>query len=123
LLLPILRVEIVEAPGWSRPEGLARRIADAVAEVLGSNPQRVWVRVSTIAPGDYAENAGAADGASPVFVSILEREPPQGGGLGAEVTALSKAVGLACGRSVNDIHIIYEPPGRGRVAFGGRLLT
>ena len=121
--MPILKVEIVETPGWSRPSGLARRIADAVAEALGATPQSVWVRLTTIAAGDYAENGGAPDDASPIFVTILEKEPPHGSVIAAEVAVLTNAVASACGRGEGDIHLVYESPGRGRVAFGGKLVT
>ncbi len=121
--MPVLKVEIVETPGWSRPSGLARRIADAVAEVLGATPQSVWVRLTTIAPDDYAENGGAPTDVSPVFVTILEIVPPHGPPLAAQVAALTNAVASACGRAEADIHLVYEPPGRDRVAFGGRLVT
>ena len=121
--MPLLKVEIVESPEWSRPPNLARRIADAVAEALGAPPESVWVRLTTIAPGDYAENGGAPTDASPVFVTILEKAPPRGAALAAEVAALTTAIAGACGRSANDIHLIYEPPGLDRVAFGGRIVT
>lgn len=121
--MPLLKVEIVETPGWSRPTGLARRIADAVAEALGATPQSVWVRLTTIAAGDYAENGGAPADVAPVFVTILEKAPPNGAALAAEVAALTPAIASACGRTESDIHLVYESPGRDRVAFGGRLVT
>lgn len=121
--MPILKVEIVETPGWSRPLGLARSIADTVAEALGATPQSVWVRVSMIAADHYAENGGAPADASPVFVTIVEKEPPRGTALAAEVAMLTKAIASACARTEGDIHLVYEPPGRARVAFGGRLVT
>lgn len=121
--MPILKVEIVESPGWSRPRNLARRVADAVAEALGATPQSVWVRVSAITADDYAENGGVPADAAPVFVTIIEKEPPHGAALVAEVAALTNAVASACARTEGDIHLVYEPPGRDRVAFGGRLVT
>ena len=121
--MPILDVAIVESPGSSRQPDLARRIADAAAEALGAAPQSVWVRVSTIAPTDYAENGGTPADAAPVFVTILGKSPPQGASLAAEVAALTTAIAHACGRTPKDVHLIYEPPGRDRVAFGGRIVT
>lgn len=121
--MPILDVEIVESPGWFRQPDLAQRIADAAAHALGAPPQSVWVRISTIASANYAENGGTPADAAPVFVTILEKSPPQGAALAAEVAALTTAIAGACGRSANDIHLIYEPPGLDRVAFGGRIVT
>jgi phenylpyruvate tautomerase PptA (4-oxalocrotonate tautomerase family) len=121
--MPVVKLEIVEAPDWTRPRDLAQRVADAMAGVLAAAPESVWVRVSTIPAADYAENGGPPGAAAPIFITILERDPPQGAALAAEVAALTNALAFACGRPESDIHLIYEPPGRGRVAFGGRLVT
>jgi phenylpyruvate tautomerase PptA (4-oxalocrotonate tautomerase family) len=121
--MAILTVEIVKMSGWSRPRDLARKIADAVAEVLHAAPQSVWVRISTIAAGDYSENLGVPVEAAPIFVSILEKSPPEEGALAMEVAALTGAIAEACRRKTDDIHLIYEPPGRGRVASGGNLIS
>lgn len=121
--MPIVKLEIVKVSGWSRPRDLARKVADAVAEVLHAAPQSVWVRISTVAAGDYSENLGVPVDAGPIFVSILEAAPPEGEALILEVAALTGAIAEACRRKTDDIHIIYEPPGRGRVAFGGNLVS
>jgi phenylpyruvate tautomerase PptA (4-oxalocrotonate tautomerase family) len=121
--MPLLKVEIVDTPGWVCPRELARRIADAAAEALGAMPQSVWVRLSVLPAEAYAENGGAPDDTAPVFVTILEKSPPEGEVLAAEVAALTNALAAACGRTPSDIHLVYEPPGRDRVAFGGRLVT
>ena len=121
--MPILRVEIVEVPGWTRPPDLAQRIANLVGQALSAPAQSVWIRLSTIAAADYAENGTAPADAAPVFVTILEKSPPDGEALTAEIAALTAAIAEACDRAPGDVHLIYEPPGRGRVSFGGRLLT
>jgi len=81
--MPVIKLEIVEAPGWTRPRDLAQRVAGAMAEALAAAPESVWVRVSTIAAADYAENGGPPGDAAPIFVTILEREPPDGEALAA----------------------------------------
>ena len=121
--MPILRVELVASSDWARPSDLAARIANGVALALSSPPQSVWVRVSAIAPAEYAENGGGADTPAPIFVTILEREPPTGDALEQEVADLTRAISEACGRPESSVHLIYDAPGRGRVAFGGRLVS
>lgn len=114
--MPILDVELVGA----REDGLARKIADAAGEVLGTPPGRTWVRVRFLAREDYAENGTDVPGdVRPVLVTVLETKPPQD--LEAEVRALTAAIAQATGRPAENVHLFYEPPGEGRVAFGGKL--
>ncbi len=40
-----------------------------------------------------------------------------------EVRRLTDAIAAACGRPAENVHLVYAPAGRGRVAFGGRLRT
>jgi phenylpyruvate tautomerase PptA (4-oxalocrotonate tautomerase family) len=121
--MPILRVEYVETREWAPPQDLAQRIADAAAAALHAPPQSVWVTVARVARGNYAENEGAPPDAAPLFVSINKRVLAEGPALAEEAAALTRAIATACGRAPGDIHLIYEPPGAGRVAFGGRLAT
>lgn len=55
--MPILDVEIVaeETP----IDGLAQRIAEATAPVLGAAPGTLWVKLRRPMPGCYAENGPA----------------------------------------------------------------
>ena len=120
--MPILEVELVEDPTLAPSEDLARRLADAAGAVFGSDPGTTWVKLVLIPVGRYAENGadlGAAVG--PVFVNVLKWKPPVGPDLEREVAALSAAVAEACGRPLDRVHVVYQPPGAGRVAFGGRL--
>ena len=120
--MPILQVEIV-----GKPEGgagnLARRIADAAAEVLKAPPGRVWVRLRVLPRRDYAECGGPLPAAvKPVFVNLLKaKAAPQKARL-KESLALARAVGKACARPTENVHVFYDPPGEGRAAFGGELL-
>jgi phenylpyruvate tautomerase PptA (4-oxalocrotonate tautomerase family) len=110
--MPILTVRIVGA----ERDIPAQRIADAAAETLKTGPQETWVILQRV--DDYAENGGAD--ARPVFVSVLKRRIPAGDELQREVDALTRAVAQACGRPPENVHILYEPAGSGRVFFGGR---
>jgi phenylpyruvate tautomerase PptA (4-oxalocrotonate tautomerase family) len=120
--MPILEIEIVGDPAAGTRDGLAQRIADAAGRVLGSDPQETWVRVRLLPADHYAENGGAPTGIAPVFVSLLKRRNPEGKELDLEVANLTTAIADACGRPRDNVHILYDPPGAGRQAFGGRLI-
>ncbi|MHC4550176.1 MAG: tautomerase family protein [Planctomycetota bacterium] len=120
--MPILEVEMVGAPAGRDP--LAQRVADAAGEVLGTPPAETWVRLRVLDPQDYAENGGRTpDDLRPVFVSVLQARPPDGEARAREARALTEAVAKACGRPPARVHVLYQPPAAGRIAFGGRLVT
>jgi hypothetical protein len=71
----------------------------------------------------YAENGGGPDLAlQPVFIHVLKAAIPAESELQAEAAALAAAVARACKRHLENVHILYDPPAAGRIAFGGRLL-
>ena len=119
--MPILEVEIVGEPQGDRA-GLAQRLADAAADVLGSAPQGTWVRLRILPTEDYAENGGALPGVAPVFVSVLQRASPPDAERADEVRRLTEAIAGACGRPAANVHVRYEPDAAGRQAFGGKLV-
>jgi len=119
--MPILDVEIVDEVPPALREGLAARIADAAGEALASRRQGTWVRLRAVGAADYADSGGAAAGATPVFVRVLQYDLPEGDALAGEIARLTQAIAQACGRSPEHIHVMYEPPARGRIAFGGVL--
>ncbi|MBI4574677.1 MAG: hypothetical protein HY722_00255 [Planctomycetes bacterium] len=122
--MPILEVEVVGAlPRGGRPSA-ARRVADAVATVLGTPDGHAWVRLRCLSRRDYAENGGAVPaGVRPVFVRLLLASPPSGRRQAAQAAALAHAIGEALGREDAHVHLLYEPPALGRIAFGGRILV
>ena len=120
--MPILEVELVGEVAADVREGLAQRIADAAGAALDSRPQGTWVKLRRLPSGDYAENGGGAEGVRPVFVRVLESQVPRGAPLVHRVAELTTAVAEATGRPRENVHVLYEPPAAGRVAFGGWLL-
>lgn len=121
--MPILEVDFVGPVADNVRRSLARRIADAAGAVLGSAPRSTWVRVRFVSADEYAENGGAEPGVWPVLVGVLEAEPHEGEALAVEARRLTEAIAAACGRPAENVHLVYAPPARGRVAFGGRLRT
>ncbi len=120
--MPILEVEIVGAAGAEDGiEGLAARLAEAAGLALGARPGGTWVRLRFLAPEHYAESGGAGD-VRPVFVRVLERAVPDHDRLATRIEALTVALAEACGRPPGNVHVLYEPPAAGRMAFGGKLV-
>ncbi len=120
--MPVLDVEIVTRPGEQLPPALAKELADAAGLIFGSEPTGTWVRLQTIPSERYAEGPGDAPPVFPVFVSVLKAQIPAADAMQLEVARLSEVVAQFCQRPVQNIHILYLPDGRGRVAFGGTLL-
>lgn len=119
--MPILDVDFVGPVADNVRRALARRIADAAGTVLGAPPRSTWVRMNFVPADEYAENDGAEPGVFPVIVHVLEADPPEGEALATEARRLTEAIAAVCGRPAEQVHLVYAPPGRGRVAFGGRL--
>ena len=121
--MPMLDVQIVGRLSDSDHRDLARRIADAAGAVLGSEPGQTWVTLHFVASEAYAENGGGpAGGVEPVIVSVVQASLPTGSALSEQIARLTRAIAQACGRPAENVHLVYQPHGKGRVAFGGRLV-
>jgi phenylpyruvate tautomerase PptA (4-oxalocrotonate tautomerase family) len=121
--MPILEIEIVASDSHpSLPAGLAQSLADEAARVFGGARATVWVKVQFIPPAHYAEDHGKPEGVYPVFVTVLKSRVPEGSALEAEIGQLVRGIAKILARPEENIHIIYQPDGAGRVAFGGRLV-
>ncbi len=118
--MPILDVQLVGAA--PPPADLAQRIADAAGDVLSSRPQGTWVRVQCLDPTAYAENGGAAAGVQPVFVGVLLAQRPEPSLLSPMARRLADTIAEICDRPAENVHILFEPDARGRIAFGGDLV-
>jgi phenylpyruvate tautomerase PptA (4-oxalocrotonate tautomerase family) len=118
--MPILDVEIVTRPGEEYSDTLAATLADRAAAILGSAPGGTWVKLHLLRRQHYAENDVDHDnGLAPVFVSVIRARLPEPERLRTEALSLAEAFAPLCRRPRENVHIIYEPEGRGRVAFGG----
>lgn len=121
--MPILTVEIVgEMP--SSPDLLAAACAAIAGDVLGSAPGGTWVKLRALPAAHYAENGPAlAPSEWPVFVSVLQRQPPTGAALQREMRVLTEGLARVLGRPSERVHLEYEPAGAGRLSFGGRFVA
>ena len=72
----------------------------------------------------YAENETQPDAnIQPTFVEVLKRTLPEQEALAREAKQIAAKVAHVLSRPLENVHIVYLPPGEGRVAFGGKLLT
>ena len=120
--MPILEIELVGEPSGDSRAATAQRLADAVAAVFDAPSGSVWVRLRVLPEQDYAENGGAEPGLRPVFVRLLGRTVPEDDLRRQEARALTAAVARVCDRATENVHVLYEPAGAGRQAFGGDLV-
>jgi phenylpyruvate tautomerase PptA (4-oxalocrotonate tautomerase family) len=121
--MPIIDVEIVVAENEQLPSNLAAILADAMSKVFGTSTGQTWVRLRKIPLQDYAEDGGGPpQDVRPVFVTILKVKLPPMGELKHEMEQLTQVIAHSCNRPVENVHVFYQPEGKGRVAFGGRLV-
>ncbi len=122
--MPILDIELV-GHGSTGPY-LATRIADAVSPILAPGRRgATWVRLRHLhgPQGDYGENGWDPEQTpEPVFVRLLVASWPDEAARGALSDRLAEAIGDSCRRPKATVHILWEPPAAGRIAFGGRLV-
>jgi phenylpyruvate tautomerase PptA (4-oxalocrotonate tautomerase family) len=122
--MPIVDIHVVMPDGDRSSSGKAQALATKLGALLQASPGRVWVRMHALAAVDYAENAvEVGDDELPVFVTVLHAHPPQGEALAREAHAIAREVASVLGRAPGRVHIEYVPPGAGRIAFGGKLVT
>lgn len=120
--MPILELEIVADD--SLPDGLTSRIADAAGCVFNASAGTTWVRLRTLRKSQYAENgSGTQSDFSPVFVSVLMYEWPPAEQMKIETAELAAEIAELCDKPVENVHILYIPEAKGRIAFGGKLLS
>ena len=121
--MPIIDVELVCATDAEFALVPVRRIADALGAIFGSPPGRTWVRLRRLPSSAYAENGcDTSPGELPVFVSVLQADPPHGDALAEQVRAVTAVVADCVRRPPERVHVRYEPAAAGRQAFGGRLV-
>lgn len=119
--MPILEVEVVGEVSAPLRHGLAQRLADAAGQVFESAPQQTWIKLRSLHALDYAENAGLAPAPLPIFVRVLLRSALVVEERRRIADELARAVAEVCARPVARVHILFEEPGQGRIAFGGKL--
>lgn len=116
--MPILKIRIVQTT-TDLSSGLAQSIADATGAVFESKPNGTWVTIETIPASLYAENGGAAE--CPVFVDVTLGQWQDTEKMKRLAQELAAVVANVVARPIENVHILFAPPAKGRIAFGGIL--
>ncbi len=119
--MPIVTVEVVQDSPIS--DHWALELAQAVGRALASRPGGTWVRLRRLPSARYAEDGPPGEHRRPVFVSVLQARAPVGEARAVAAVEVAEAVAGVCDRPRHSVHVIFEPDGTGRVAFGGELLS
>jgi len=126
--VPIVTIETLSDDPYSADDALPspeqlQSLADALGELFGSQPSGTWVRARQQQRAYYAENyIEVSPDMRPVIVEVLKSELSSGRDLDLEAAAVCALVAQVLGRRTQNVHVIYELPARGRVAFGGTLV-
>jgi phenylpyruvate tautomerase PptA (4-oxalocrotonate tautomerase family) len=120
--MPIVDIEIVLKPDETISNEMTSEFADQFGTIFGSPKNGTWVKVHGISNLHYAENGGKVEGVYPVFVSILKARLPAIEEMQREIDAIIEAVAQICRRDPAFVHVIYQPEGNRRVAFGGKIV-
>ena len=123
--MPIVQLQLVIRDDSER---IARETLQLLADELGayfqSGTAGTWVRVDYVPFEQYAENQETLqDDTKPTLVYVLKYRTPDEDRRAREAKALARIVADLLRRPERNTHIIYEPDGKGRVAFGGLLVT
>jgi phenylpyruvate tautomerase PptA (4-oxalocrotonate tautomerase family) len=122
--MPMLDVTVVLRDGESLAHDLAQRLADASAPVFAAAPGTVWVTLTDMPGHRHAENGvAAAEAPRPVLVRITQASGAAPAERADQARRLVATLAPLLARDPSHVHLIYAPPGAGRIAFGGRLRT
>ena len=123
--MPIVDVELLQDTTLDTlADDLPQRIADALGEVFQSQPAQTWVKVHYHPRAHYAENHSILPfETKPVMIKILKYQIPEPHILKEETQRVAESVAAICACPVENVHVLYEPEAKGRIAFGGTLRT
>jgi phenylpyruvate tautomerase PptA (4-oxalocrotonate tautomerase family) len=126
--MPIVTIEMLSDSPYSDDDAMPtpaqlQSLADALGELFGSQPSGTWVKARQQQRAYYAENMiEFSPEMRPVIVEVLKTELDAGKSLAIEAAAICAVVAQIMDRRSENVHVIYEPAARGRVAFGGQLV-
>lgn len=126
--MPIVTIELVTDEGSKTGTALPsaekiREITDGLGALFDSRPSGTWVKFREQLREHYAENnVELTADVRPVVVEILKAELPDSTSLASEARAVCLLVAQVLQRPPENVHVIYQPAARGRIAFGGELV-
>jgi phenylpyruvate tautomerase PptA (4-oxalocrotonate tautomerase family) len=118
--MPIIDIELVSGTQAPAAPGVTQVLADALGDAFEVEAGKVWVRMRALPAANYAENR--ANAPEPAFVTIIASAPPTGEVLRRRVAQITEIVARHIHRPPELVHVLFEPPARGRIAFGGHLV-
>ena len=123
--MPIVTIQVViSSNGETYSATDVARLSDRLGSIFNSEPGGTWVKLEYLDRSNYAENEMELDSnIQPTFVEVLKRSLPDQDILATEAQEIATEVARTLSRPLENVHIIYLPPGEGRIAFGGQLLT
>lgn len=122
--MPIIRLKLVVQHDAERlGKDTLQTLADELGVYFDSGPSGTWVEVEYLPVEQYAENRFELPGnVKTTFVYVLRHHLPAEEEVAGEAMDLARLVSKRLQRPRRNTHIFYEPPGKGRIAFGGRLV-
>jgi hypothetical protein len=123
--VPIVTIQIVTSKSENTYSvAQVEKLSDDLGTIFNSEPSGTWVKLELLDRNQYSENEVRPDSSvEPTFVEVLKRTLPDQDTLAVEAQQIATKVAHVLSRPLDNVHIIYLPPGEGRVAFGGKLLT
>ena len=121
--MPIVRLKLVVQDDTERlGKNTLQTLADELGIYFDSEPSGTWVEVEYLPVEQYVENQCElpADMRT-TLVYVLKYDLPAEEEVAREAMDLARLVSKRLQRPRRNTHIFYEPPGMGRIAFGGRL--
>ena len=120
--MPIVEIEIVLRSDEAIRQEMGSDLADEFGDIFHSPHGGTWIKARGLPADQYAENGGTPAGVYPLFVVVMRSILPSLEEMQNEAAKITGAVAQICGRPSENVHVIYQPEGRGRVAFGGKLV-
>ena len=122
--VPIIRLKLIVQHDTERlRKETLQTLADELGEYFDSEPSGTWVEVEYLPVEQHAENRFELPGdMKTTFMYVLKHHLPTEEEVAREAVDLARIVSKRLQRPRRNTHIFYEPPGKGRIAFGGRLV-
>jgi phenylpyruvate tautomerase PptA (4-oxalocrotonate tautomerase family) len=126
--MPIVTIETLSDSLLSPEDALPtpdelQTLADSLGALFGSAPSGTWVRARQQQRAYYAENMmEISREMRPVIVEILKSDLGTEKDRAIEAAAVCALVAQTLDRNTDNVHVVYQPAARGRVAFGGKLV-
>ena len=121
--MPIVTIEVLKTAGDPEiPPQTLQQLTDALGELFQSEAGGTWVKLRYLDSSNYAENQTTLPASTrPVMVEIIHSRLPAELELAVQAAAVCEVVAGHLNQPEQNVHILYQPNARGRIAFGGKL--